>query len=137
VAIVAAALSLLFVTQARPAETITWVSYRASILRIDDEPPKDWNVYRDTRGKNDEILLLQWGTRYVRLNTKAKEAREMDPQMFTHKNGKLTSSADDSPGKPLATAGWIVRDVGSASRVYFELTDENHKVDINLPYGGR
>jgi hypothetical protein len=135
--LIAALLAFIFVAHARPAETITWAPYKASILRIDDSPPKVWNIYRDTRAKSDDILLLEWGTRYLRLNTKAKEVREMDPQLFTHKNDKLTSSADDVPGKILPTAGWVVRNVGSAARVYFELTEENHKVDINLPYGGR
>lgn len=136
-ALVVAVLAMALAAHVRAAETITWASFQASILRVDDEPPKDWNLYRDTRAKGDDVLLLQWGKRYVRLNTRLKEAREMDPQSFTHKSNKLTSPADDGSGKILATAGWIVRDVGSASRVYFELTDENHKIDINLPHGGR
>jgi hypothetical protein len=30
-----------------------------------------------------------------------------------------------------------LRDVGTADRIYFELTGEGHKVDINIPHGGR
>jgi hypothetical protein len=131
-------MSLIFAAKALvAAELITWAPFRASILRVDDEPPKIWNLFYDTRAKGDDVLLLQWGKRYLRLNTKAKEAREMDPQLFTQKNDKLTSSADASAGTVLHTDGWIVRNVGSATRVYFELPDENHKIDINLPHGGR
>lgn len=131
------ALGLVLAGQARGADTVTWISFRASILRIDDEPPKEWNLYRDSRSRNDEVLLLQWGKRFLRLDTKAQEAREMDPRSFTQEKGKLTSPAGDKSGKVLPTAEWIVRDAGSAWRIYFELTEENHKVDINLPHGGR
>ena len=130
-------MAIVFAASVCAADTITWTSFRASILRVDDEPPKVWNIYYDTRTKGDDVLLLQWGKRYLRLNTKAKEAREMDPQLFTQKNDKLTSPADAGTGKVLHTDGWIVRNVGSATRVYFELPDENHKIDINLPHGGR
>jgi len=133
----AALCALSFAPHVRAAANITWAPYRASILRIDDEPPKSWNIYYDTHAKGNDMLLLQWGDRYLRINSKLKTVHEMDPATFTHEKDKLVSPADESTGKLLVSAGWIARDVGSADRVYFELSDEGHKVDINLPHGGR
>lgn len=128
----------IFVTpQIRAADTISWVQYRAIFMRVDDEAPKEWNIWRDAHSKKDEVLLLQWNKRYLRINTKLQEVREIDPQTVTHKNDSATSPADDSSARVLPTDGWILRDVGSADRVYFELTAENHKMDINIPHGGR
>lgn len=119
------------------ADTIIWVQFRAIFLRVDDESPKEWNVWRDGHSKKDEVLLIQWNKRYLRVNTKLQEIREIDPQSVTHGAKSVTSPADDSAAKVLPSDGWILRDVGSADRIYFELTAENHKVDINIPHGGR
>jgi hypothetical protein len=119
------------------AETITWVQYRAILMRVDDESAKEWNIWRDAHSKKDEVLLVQWNKRYLRVNSKLQEVREIDPQTITHKDKSVTSPADDSSAKVLPTDGWIVRDVGIADRIYFELTAENHKIDINIPHGGR
>jgi hypothetical protein len=119
------------------ADTITWVPYRAIFFRIDDDSPKEWNVWRDAKSKKDEILLIQWNKRYLRINTKLQDVREIDPQTITHGAKSVTSPADDSMAKVLPSDGWILRDVGSADRIYFELSSENHKIDINIPHGGR
>ena len=121
----------------RAADTISWVQYRAIFMRVDDESPKEWNIWRDAHSKKDEVLLIQWNKRYLRINTKLQEVREIDPQTVTHKGDSATSPADYSSAKVLPSDGWILRDVGSADRIYFELTAENHKIDINIPHGGR
>jgi hypothetical protein len=121
----------------RAADTITWVQYRAILMRVDDESPKEWNLWRDAHSKKDEMLLMQWNKRYLRINTKSQEVREIDPQTVTHNAKSVVTPADDSSAKVLPTDGWILRDVGTADRIYFELTAESHKVDINIPHGGR
>jgi hypothetical protein len=137
VTLITLGLAIIFAAQAPAAEMVTWAPYKASILRVDDQPPKVWNIYYDTHSKENQILLVQWGNRYLRVDSKTQEVREMDAQSLTHKNDKLTSPSNDSSGKILPSTGWIARNVGSAWRVYFELTDEHHTIDINLPYGGR
>lgn len=119
------------------ADTITWVPFRAILMRVDDDSAKEWNIWRDAHSKKDEILLIQWNKRYLRLNTKLQQFREIDPQTVTHNQKSVTSPADDSTAKVLPSDNWILRDVGSADRIYFELTAENHKFDINIPHGGR
>ena len=136
-AILALTLVIFFTPRARAADTITWVQFRAIFMRVDDESPKEWNVWRDAHSKKDEVLLIQWNKRYLRVNSKLQEVRDIDPQSVKHADKSVTSPADDSSAKVLATDGWIIRDVGSADRIYFELTSENHRVDINNPHGGR
>jgi hypothetical protein len=135
--ILALALAIFFALRTHAADTITWVQFRAIFMRVDDDSPKEWNIWRDARAKKDEILLVQWNKRYLRVNTKLQEVREIDPQTVTHKDKSVTTPADDSTAKILPTDEWILRDVGSADRIYFELTAENHKIDINIPHGGR
>jgi hypothetical protein len=129
--------TILFSSRLRAADTITWVQFRAILMRVDDESAKEWNIWRDAHAKKDEILLVQWNKRYLRLNTKLQQVREIDPQTVTHNQKSVTSPADDSTAKVLPSDNWILRDVGSADRIYFELTAENHKIDINIPHGGR
>ena len=130
-------LGIFLAGHARAADTITWVQFRAIFMRVDDDSPKEWNVWRDAHSKKDEMLLVQWNKRYLRINTKLQEVREIDPQTLVHKDKSVVSPSDDSSAKILATDGWILRDVGTADRIYFELTTEGHKIDINIPHGGR
>jgi hypothetical protein len=136
-AMLALTLAIFGAIAVRAADSITWVQFRAILMRVDDESPKEWNIWRDSHSKKDEVLLIQWNKRYLRVNSKLQEVREIDPQTVKHENKSVTSPADDSAAKVLATDGWIIRDVGSADRIYFELTGENHKIDINIPHGGR
>jgi hypothetical protein len=133
----ALALGIFLAAHAHAADAITWVQFRAVLMRVDDDSPKEWNLWRDAHSKKDEMLLMQWNKRYLRINTKLQEVREIDPQSLIHKDKSVVSPSDDSSAKILATDGWILRDVGTADRIYFELTGEGHKVDINIPHGGR
>ena len=135
--LLALALAIFFAPRLHAADTITWVQFRAIFMRIDDESPKEWNIWRDAHSKKDEVLLIQWNKRYLRLNTRLQEVREIDPQTVDHRNKSVTSPSDVNSATILPTDGWILRDVGSADRIYFELTAENHRVDINIPHGGR
>jgi hypothetical protein len=135
--IVAMTAGILLAARAQAADTITWVQFRAVFMRVDDESPKEWNLWRDSHSKKDDILLMQWNKRYLRINAKLQEVREIDPQTVVHKDKSVSSPSDISSAKVLPTDGWILRDVGTADRIYFELTSEEHKIDINIPHGGR
>jgi len=137
VSLFALTLGMFLAARTHGAETITWIQFRAVLMRVDDDSPKEWNLWRDAHSKKDELLLMQWNKRYLRINTKLQEVREIDPQTIVHKEKSVVSPSDDSSAKILATDGWILRDVGTADRIYFELTGEGHKVDINIPHGGR
>lgn len=128
---------LLFTVQTQAGDTATWVPLLAPILRIDGDPPKDWNLYKGRWDRDDKIVLLQWGKRYLRVDTHAQEVRELDPSSVTKQKNKLQTPSDVKSAKVLAASDWIVRDAGAVWRIHFVLTDENHDVDINIPNAAR
>ena len=126
-----------FNVQIHAGDTATWVLLLAPILRIDGDPPKEWNLYKGRWDRDDKIVLLQWGSRYLRVDTHAQEVRELDPHSVTKQKEKLQTPSDVKSAKVLPANDWIVRDVGAAWRIHFVLSDEKHDVDINIPTSTR
>jgi hypothetical protein len=127
-------LIFLSATQISAADNITWEAYDKAILRIDGDPPKIWGLYHSTHGKQNEVILLLWDKRFLKLNTRFKEVQELDPLSIVHKSKRLESPSDDKAATILPSTEWILRDVGSAYRIRFILNEEKHEIEINLPH---
>ena len=125
-----AVVALLLGVSAQGGDTATW-KQTDGILRINDEPPKDWSVYRE--GKKTNALILQVGDRLLLIDVKAQSVRELDPKSVTRKEDSIITPAKNPPGKVIASSDWLVRDVGLALRIHFELGSESHTVDLELP----
>jgi hypothetical protein len=119
------------------AGTITFVSYDVAAVRIDDDPPKEWGLYREAHGRTHEVLLLEWGKRLLILDAHLKEARELKPDSVTRKKNSITWNGDLSTTTVLPSADWIFRDVGPAQRMHVVLTAEGHEIEMELPKTGR
>jgi hypothetical protein len=132
-ACVVAALLLVFlvITRAGDKEKIVWKSIPDGILQIDGRAPKIWSLYRT--GKKLDPLLLQMNARALVIYVKNQEVYEIRPEQLERKGEDLLWRETDRPAKPLATAEWSTRDVGSAWRVRLKLADEGHMVDIQIP----
>ena len=128
-----AALLLLFlgICQAADKEKIVWKSIPDGILQIDGHAPKVWNLYRN--GKKLDPLLLRFGARALVIYVKNQEVYEIKPEQLERKGEDLLWRETDRPPKPLATAEWSTRDVGSAWRVRVKLADEGRMIDIQIP----
>jgi hypothetical protein len=111
---------------------LVFKSIESALLRVNDAPPKDWEVYRT--GKKNEPLLLQIGNRFLLLETSGHQVFELDPSKIEHKTGELLWSPSDRPDKPLATSDWNVDDIGAAFIVKVRLQSENALVDLQLPH---
>lgn len=111
-------------------DTTVW-KQTDGILRINDEPPKDWSVYRE--GKKTNALILKVDERLLLIDVKAQQVRELDAKSVTAKEDSITTQAKNPPGKVIASSGWLLRDVGPALRIHFELASESHTVDLELP----
>jgi hypothetical protein len=111
---------------------LAFKSIENALLRVNDAPPKDWEVYRT--GKKNEPLLLQIGNRFLLLETNQHQVFELDPAKIEHKTGELLWSPSDRPEKPLATSDWTVDDIGAAFVVKIKLQSENALVDLQLPH---
>jgi len=111
---------------------LAFKSIENALLRVNDAPPKDWEVYRT--GKKNEPLLLQIGNRFLLLETSGHQVFELDSSKIEHKTGELLWSPSDRPDKPLATSDWTVDDIGAAFVVKVKLQSENALVDLQIPH---
>ena len=119
------------ISHAGDKDKIAWKSIPDGILQIDGRAPKIWNLYRS--GKKLDPLLLQIGSRPLVIYIKNQEVYEIKPEQLERKGEYLFWREADRPTKPLATAEWSTRDVGSAWRVRVKLADEGRMIDIQIP----
>jgi len=109
-----------------------WKSIDDALLRINDAPPKEWNVYQT--GKKSEPLLLQWGNRFLLIQSRTRQIFELDPSTIEHKPDQLLWSPSDKPSQPLATSDWQFADNGGAFELTVNLDAEKASVDLQLPH---
>jgi hypothetical protein len=160
-AVLAALATPVSAAQQQPAR-VPWKPVAFAMLRVDDAPPKHWQVYRSEKRK--QFLLVQIGARFLLADLESRRVYELAAHTFTRSKDALewadpgdppatsaapTSSAasvtkasgqrasgDDSP-KPakllLPSSDWSMRDVGPAMRIRFRLTDEGREFDIQFP----
>ncbi len=111
----------------------TFVAYSVSAVRIDGDPPKEWNLYHETGRKTNEVVLLEWGERFLRIDAHLKEVRELKADSITRKKESISWTGDNSATTVLPSSDWVFRDVGSAQRLHLMLTTESHEIEIDLP----
>jgi hypothetical protein len=141
---------------------VPWKPVAFAMLRVDDAPPKNWQVYRSEKRK--QFLLVQIGARFLLADLGSRRVYELAAHTFTRSKDALewadpgdppaTSAAPASPATPAAKASvqrasgadsakpaklllpssdWSMRDVGPAMRIRFRLTDEGRDFDIQFP----
>lgn len=123
------AICLAFVASAAP--TATWKPFDNAILRIDDQPPKEWNVYRE--GKKTENVLLQVGQRYFYIQLRAQKVFELNAATIKQNRDDLIVPNERGDAKELPISDWNVKDVGPVLRVTYKLTMEGRVVLLELP----
>jgi hypothetical protein len=111
---------------------VAWKPIPQALLRVDDQPVKNWNVYLEN--KKGDPLLLQMGNRFLLIQVHARKIFELTPAKIEHKGAELLWDPANLPAEPLATSNWIIRDVGFAYRIDARLVAENHVVDLQLPH---
>jgi len=112
---------------------VAWKGLVDALLRVNDEPMKDWNIYQ--QGKKSNPLLLQVGTRLLLVEIRDQSIYEIDPSKVQHKSAdEVLWDPADRPAKPLATSDWMIRDVGAAYRISAKLDAESRVIDLQLPH---
>lgn len=112
---------------------IIWKPVNNAILEVSGrKPPKNWSVLEDDKQKTR--VLVQLDNRYLMLDAKTKQVFEVLPaQVQPH--GKNFQSADPSETqRALPSTDWDMRDLGPAERIEVRLTDDNTKLDVQLPH---
>jgi hypothetical protein len=111
---------------------VSWKALSDALLRVNDEPLKDWNVYQE--GKKNDPLLLQLGPRFLLLEVHDQQIFEIDSSKIGHKAEELLWDPSNHPAKPLASSEWTMRDVGAAYRISIKLDSESRVLDLQLPH---
>jgi hypothetical protein len=111
---------------------LSWKSIEQALLRVNDAPPKEWEVYRT--GKKNDPLLLQLGNRFLLIETHDRQIFEIDPAKLERKSDEVLWSPSDRPAKPLATSNWVVDDIGAAFAITVKLDSENAALVLQLPH---
>jgi len=130
------ALILAFVPFMAPAragdKAVAWKPIDQALLRVDDQPVKNWNVYQEN--KKGDPLLLAMGNRFLLIEIHDHKIFELAPDKVEHKGADLLWDPAEHPAEPLAATDWLIKDVGLAYRIAFRLEAEKHAYDVQLPH---
>ena len=121
-------LSLSAVLQA--GEKTLWKPVAFAIVKFNGEAPKSWNMYH-TEKKG--LLLMHLWKRYLLLDMKEQEVREIDPQTVKPRGESVEWSNSDAPDQPLEISEWKERNVGQLLRVSFRLGKDGHILELQIP----
>lgn len=128
---------------------VRWKPVAMALLRVDDAPPKNWQVYRSEKRK--QLILVRIGARFLLLDLQSRRAYELAARTLVRKQEALewndpgepaqsassAQAARDESAKPdkllVPSSDWSMRDVGPAMRIRFRLTDEGRDFDVQFP----
>jgi hypothetical protein len=113
-------------------KSVTWKPMKEALLRVDDQPVKNWNVYQEN--KKGDPLLLEIGDRFLLIEVHERKIFDLPPARIEHKGGELVWDPTSLPAEPLATSGWLIKDVGFAYRIDVQLAAEKRVLDLQLPH---
>ena len=71
--------------------------------------------------------------RYLLLDMKEQEVREIDPQTVKPRGESVEWSNSDAPDQPLEISEWKERNVGQLLRVSFRLGKDGHILELQIP----
>src|SRR5581483_10755398 len=111
---------------------LSWKPVDEALLRVNDAPPKEWEIYRS--GKKNDPLILQLGSRFLLIESHDHRIFELDPAKVERKKDELLWSLSDRPAEELATSDWVVEDIGAAFAIQVKLAKENSRFDLQLPH---
>jgi hypothetical protein len=113
-------------------KTVTWKPITQALLRVDGQALKNWNVYQES--KKADPLLLEIGNRFLLIQVRERKVFELPAAKIEHKGAELRWDPAALPAEPLASADWLIKDVGFAYRISMRLLPENRVFDLQLPH---
>jgi hypothetical protein len=111
---------------------VAWKPIQQALLRVDDQPVKNWNVYQEN--KKGDPLLLEMNNRFLLIQVHERKIFELAAAKIEHKGAELLWDPAERPAEPLATSDWLIKDVGFAYRIGVRLAAENRLLDLQLPH---
>jgi len=111
---------------------VSWKVIDDALLRVNDAPIKDWNVYQT--GKKRDPLLLQMGDRFLLIEVHDRRVFEVDPSKIERKSEEVEWDPSERPPQPLGTSEWMASDMGAAFKIEAKIDAENRVLDLELPH---
>ena len=111
---------------------LSWKPIDEALLRVNDAPPKEWEIYRT--GKKNDPLILKLGSRFLLLESHDHRIFDIDPAKVDSKKDEVLWSLSDRPAEPLASSDWVVDDIGAAFVIKVKIDKENATLDLQLPH---
>jgi hypothetical protein len=109
-----------------------WKIVDNAFLRVNDEGVKEWSAFQIE--KKEDRFLIQLADRFLLIDAQQKQAFEIASADIQHNGSDILWDAAKKPSKPLATSGWLVRDVGFAQRIKMHLDAEDRTLDLQVPH---
>ncbi len=104
----------------------------SAILRVNDQPPKEWNVFRE--GKKTDALILQIEHRFLLIEIRGQRVRDLDIATLKRYGGFGENRRERSTGKSAGHFGFdFSRYWTRRCESIFKLTAESRTVDLELP----
>jgi hypothetical protein len=120
------------ITSPAIAAPLVWKTIANAFLRVNDEGAKQWDVFQIE--KKDDRYLLQLADRFLLIDTDRKQVFELASADIKYDGSDVLWDSANKPAKPLATSGWMVRNVGFAQRIKMRLDGEERTLDLQIPH---
>jgi hypothetical protein len=111
-----------------------WKSVPAAQCKLDDKIPLAWNVFQTDNKKQQHLVLILLGRRFLAMDLHAKQVYNV-PLTDLKASGSNWESGDlFVESRILPTENWTLRDVGPAELIKLTLKDYNRFLQIELPH---
>jgi hypothetical protein len=111
-----------------------WKPVDGAQVKLDDKVPLTWNAFQPEKKKENNLVLVLLGRRYILLDTKSKLAYLV---LVTdlHAQGQDFDSADLTvAARKIPSTAWTERDIGPAEDYRLTLEDYGRTLDVQLPH---
>lgn len=113
-------------------KSATWKPIKQALLRVNDQPVKNWNVYLEN--KKGDPLLLEIGNRFLLIEVHERKVFDLPGDKIEHKGAELLWDPASLPAESLVSSDWLIKDVGFAYRIDFQLVADKRLYDLQLPH---
>jgi len=111
-----------------------WKLHTDAQIKLDGKPPLSWNVYQTDRKKEQHLVLVLLGRRYLAIDLKAKLVYQVFPADLRAQGKDFESDDLFKKERVLPTSDWFLRDVGPAEMIRFTLGDYGRTLEVMLPH---
>ncbi len=116
------------------SDRIHWKEVPDAQLKLDDKTPLAWNVFQPVKKKQNYLVLVLLGHRYIALDIKAKVAYAVAPADLQAQGKDFESAPLTRPDHVIPTTDWSERDVGPAEKIQLTLGDYGRVLEVQLPH---